>query len=260
MILLYGNEGMAGHMIQRYLSKKYDICAVGRKEINIETDKLITENFDYVINCVGVLYPDSTKDESRTVYINSYFPHLLSKMYKKVIHISTDCVFNGKKGNYIETDFPDETNIYGRSKALGELDNNKDLTLRVSIIGPEIKDPSKRSGLLNWITTSKDETLNGWTNALWNGITTLELAKCIDQYLQNPVINGIHHPVNESIDKYNLLCKINEVYKLEKIIVPIEGPKTVNKVLVDTKKFFKVSDYNTQLEELSDYEKFMHSM
>lgn len=254
MILLYGSEGMAGHIINSYLSKKYDICAVSRKEIDIEKHKLIEGKFDYVINCIGVLYPDSTKDESRTVYINSYFPHLLSKMYEKVIHISTDCVFNGKKGDYLETDFPDETNIYGRSKALGELNNNKDLTLRVSIIGPEIKDTSKRSGLLNWITTNKEKTLNGWTNALWNGITTLELAKCIDQYLQNPVITGIHHPVNESIDKYSLLCKINEVYKLEKRIVPIEGPKTVNKVLIDTKKFFKVSNYSTQLNELYSYE------
>lgn len=253
MILLYGSEGMAGHMIHSYLSKKYDVYAVSRKDIDIENDKLISGNFDYVINCIGVLYPDSTKNESRTVYINSYFPHLLSKMYKKVIHISTDCVFNGKKGNYLETDFPDETNIYGRSKALGELDNDKDLTLRVSIIGPEIKDPSKRSGLLNWITTNKDETLNGWTNALWNGITTLELAKCIDQYLQNPTITGIYHPVNESIDKYNLLCKINSVYNLNKTIVPIEGPKTVNKVLVDTKNFFKVSNYDIQLKELKNY-------
>lgn len=256
-ILILGGEGMAGWMVGNYLSKKYSVSSITRKELDIEKDLDLPTGFDFVVNCIGVLYPDSTKNEARTIYVNSYFPKYLEYFYKdtktKVIHISTDCVYNGYKGNYIEIDIPDETNIYGKSKALGEINNSKDLTLRVSIIGPEIKDINKRSGLLNWILTTKETELNGWENALWSGITTLELAKCIEQYIKNPSISGIYHPVNESINKYDLLCKINNVYLLGKTINKTNGPKSVNKILVNTKGFFSVSTYDKQLEELKNY-------
>lgn len=254
MILLLGSEGMAGHIILDYLkSKSYKIVGLSRKDIDIEQDlSLPKEGVEYVINCIGVLGPDSDKDLKRTVFVNGYFPKYLSKYYRDtpVIHISTDCVFDGKVGNYVESDIPTETNVYGISKGLGELDNNKDLTLRVSIIGPEIKEPSKRSGLLNWVLTNSSKELTGYTKALWNGITTLELAKCIEQYLQNPVISGIYHPVNESVSKYELLCLINEIYGLGKTILPVEGPKPVDKRLLSTKPFFNVSSLRQQLTEL----------
>lgn len=254
MILLLGSEGMAGHIILDYLkSKSYDVVGLSRKDIDIEENlNLPKKEVDYVINCIGVLGPDSDKDPKRTVFVNGYFPNYLSKYYRDtpVIHISTDCVFDGKIGNYVESDIPTETNIYGISKGLGELDNSKDLTLRVSIIGPEIKEPSKRSGLLNWVLTNSSQELTGYTKALWNGITTLELAKCIEQYLQNPVISGIYHPVNEYVSKYELLCLINEIYGLGKTILPADGPKPVDKRLLSTKPFFNVNSLRQQLTEL----------
>jgi dTDP-4-dehydrorhamnose reductase len=103
----------------------------------------------------------------------------------------------------------------------------------MSIIGPEIK--GNGTGLLNWIITSPDKELNGWENAWWNGITTLQLAKCIEIYIQNPIISGIYNLVNNDvkINKYDLLCKVNKIYKLEKTIIKSNGPKTVNKILID---------------------------
>lgn len=256
-ILILGGEGMAGWMIGSYLSKKYSVSITTRKELDIEQDLDLPQGFDFVINCIGLLLDSAKNDPAKTMYVNSYFPKYLEYFYKnektKIVHISTDCVFNGHKGNYLEIDSPDEIGVYGLSKALGEINNNKDLTLRVSIIGPEIRPIDKRSGLLNWILNTNEKELNGWTNAYWNGITTLELAKCIDQYIKNPIISGIYHPTNEATTKFNLLTKINNMYHLNKIIRPSKNNKNINKVLVNTKGFFKVATYDQQLEELRPY-------
>jgi dTDP-4-dehydrorhamnose reductase len=160
-------------------------------------------------------------------------------------------VFDGKKGNYIETDDHTEINSYGRSKSLGEINNSKDITFRMSIIGPEIK--NNGTGLLNWFLTTKD-AVNGWDNAFWNGITTLQLAKCIDLYIKDPKISGIYHVVNNDnkISKYDLLVKINDIYKLNKFVNKGQGPKPINKILIDTKKMFdfKIPDYDTMIRDM----------
>lgn len=251
-ILVLGAEGMAGHMISSYLKAVgYDVTDFTRRELDIEKSLHFPMDYDYVINCIGVLLPDSEKDMQRTVFVNSYLPQYLSSYYTNgpIIHISTDCVFDGKRGHYSEYEIPNERHIYGLSKGLGELNNTKDITLRVSIIGPEIKSPERRSGLLNWILTEPSPVLMGYTKAWWNGITTLELAKVIEQYLNDPV-HGIFHPVNESVNKFELLSLINEVYGLGKTINPIEGPKEVNKVLECTRPYFSVAPLRKQLEEL----------
>ena len=161
-------------------------------------------------------------------------------------------MFDGSKGNYIESDTHTEMNYYGKSKSLGEINNAKDVTFRMSIIGPELK--SNGSGLLKWILTNTDSELNGWENAWWNGMTTLQLAKCLEIYIENPTITGIYNLVNNDvkINKYDLLCKVNEVYNLNKIVNKTNGPKTVNKILVDTRELldFKIPDYAKQLKEL----------
>ena len=168
-------------------------------------------------------------------------------------------MFDGATGNYVETDAHTETNAYGRSKSLGEVNNNKDITFRMSIIGPELKNGT---GLLDWVRKNPHNELPGWDNAWWNGITTLQLAKCIDRYVQDPCISGIYHVVNNAvnINKYNLLCLINEVYGLGKTIIRTSGPKDINKILVDTKhKFdFGIPDYRTQLSELRDFDPVAH--
>lgn len=256
-ILVLGGQGMAGFMISSYLSKKYPVSTITREQLDIEKGLDLPTDFDYVINCIGLLLDSAKTNPAKTMYVNSYFPRYLEYFYRdtdtRVIHISTDCVFNGIRGNYSEIDIPNEIGVYGLSKALGEINNDKDLTLRVSIIGPEIRPHSKRSGLLNWLLTNKETEVNGWVNAYWNGITTLELAKCIDQYIQNPIISGIYHPTNEAITKYSLLRKINSKYNLNKIVHETRNEKTINKILVNTKGFFKVASYDEQLKELRPY-------
>ena len=136
---------------------------------------------------------------------------------------------------------------------------SKDITFRMSIIGPELKDGT---GLLDWVQNNTSNELPGWDNAWWNGITTLQLAKCIDQYVRNPKITGVYHVVNNSvnINKYELLCLINEVYNLNKTIIKTSGPKNVNKILVDTRHEFNfnIPDYCTQLVELRDFNPLAH--
>ena len=270
-ILILGSNGMAGHIVTRYLKeKKYEVSTLARDNadfcVDIENKDQLDKFFnsadsscDFLINCIGLLVGDANKDPAKAAYINSYFPHYLEQKYSttltKVIHLSTDCVFDGSKGNYIESDVHTEMNYYGKSKSLGEINNAKDITFRLSIIGPELK--SNGTGLLKWILTNPDKELNGWENAWWNGITTLQLAKCIDQYVHNPVITGVYHLVNNNhqINKFDLLCKINEVYALGKKIIQTQGPKTVNKVLVNTREGidFDIPDYDTMLLELKNY-------
>ena len=157
-ILLLGATGMAGHVAYYYLKEtgKYDITdVVFRNKLTKEsivldaTDKFATEdlirtvNPNIILNCIGILIKGSQQHPDNAIYINAYLPHLLERLASeidaKLIHISTDCVFSGAKGNYTEDDFRDADDVYGRSKALGEVINEKDLTIRTSIVGPELK-------------------------------------------------------------------------------------------------------------------------
>ena len=158
-ILIFGSSGMAGHMITKYLLSlhKYNIINISYPKkfdensllMNIENknqvEEIIKKNKpDIIINCIGVLIKFSETNPDKAIYINSFFPHqleALGKLYNcKIIHISTDCVFSGRKGSYNESDIKDGIGFYAQSKAIGEIVNNKDLTLRTSIIGPEIKE------------------------------------------------------------------------------------------------------------------------
>ncbi len=271
-ILVLGSNGMAGHTVTRYMSLQgYNVTTFARSDADIIKDvenkeKVISffeenkDEYDFIINCIGLLVKDSINRPDRAAIINGWFPHMIENVIKdsptRLIHLSTDCVFDGKTGNYVETDIHTETNFYGRSKSYGEINNNKDITFRMSIVGTEIK--TNGTGLLNWILTSKETELSGWENAWWNGMTTLQLAKCIEKYIQNPIITGIYNLVNNDvkINKYELLCKINEIYKLEKTIIKSNGSKTINKILVDTQELidFKIPEYNIQLTELQEFE------
>jgi dTDP-4-dehydrorhamnose reductase len=262
-ITVVGSNGMAGHLITNYLRRcGHTVTAIDRTQLDVEKhsadsffDSLDT---DFLINAVGLLVKDCLDRPDRAAVINSWWPqycaYRLQNTNTRLIHLSTDCVFDGRRGSYIESDTHTETNAYGRSKSLGEISNNKDITFRMSIIGPELKNGT---GLLNWVLANEAAQLPGWDNAWWNGITTLQLAKCINQYISNPTIAGIYHLVSNKnqINKYDLLCKINNIYELDKQIVQTQGPKTVNKVLVDTRCDidFGIPDYDTMLVELKNY-------
>jgi dTDP-4-dehydrorhamnose reductase len=266
-VLIFGSNGMAGHVIKKYLeTKNYIVDTVARSgakyELDIEnvllTKKFLNDikiDYDYIINCIGLLVKDSINRPDRAALINGWFPHAIEESIKqsktKLIHLSTDCVFDGKLGNYVENSTHTETNAYGKSKSYGEVDNHKDITFRMSIIGPEIN-PSG-TGLFHWFYNTED-IVNGWDNAFWNGITTLQLAKCINLYMNDPKIYGIYHVVNNDnkISKYDLLVKINEIFNLNKTIQKTQGPKPVNKILLDTRKEFdfNIPDYDTMIKEM----------
>ena len=262
-VVILGSNGMAGHIISQYFNsfpEKYNLKCLSRKEIDINSDlpdliKLIEEiNPNIIINCIGVLIKASQENPAQAIFINSLFPHILEALTKdtetKIIHLSTDCIFKGDvAGKYSENDLPTETNWYGRSKALGELNNNKDLTLRMSIIGPQL---NNNMSLFHWVTTTKEEILQGFDSVFWNGITTLELAKQIDQLIDIN-LTGVYHLVsNNSITKGDLIRLINEIFNCKKIV---KSNKEIyqNKILANNRiKEYNpnIPDYRIQLEEL----------
>lgn len=260
-VTVVGSGGMAGHVIARYLAQQgHEITAVDRRQLDIENPLSVMGFFnkldaDFVVNAIGLLVADSVARPDRASVINSWWPHYmehrLSNTDTRLIHLSTDCVFDGTKGLYTETDPHTETNAYGRSKSLGEVNNNKDITMRTSIIGPELKNGT---GLLNWLITNPNSEVPGWCNAWWNGITTLQLAKCIEIWMADHRATGIYHVVDNHarINKMDLLDLINQVFDLGKTIVRTVGPKSVDKTLIDTRKQidWMIPGYHSQLREL----------
>lgn len=271
-ILIIGSKGMAGHMIKNYLESrnKYEVYSTFRKKENeilnereFDLDAFNTEKLkeilnivkpDFVINCIGILNQFAEENPDIAIYVNGYFPHLLDRLSKeynyKLIHITTDCVFSGKKGNYTENDFRDADSYYGRSKAIGEVNNDRTLTFRTSIIGPDINENG--IGLFNWFMKQSGE-INGYSNVFWSGITTLELAKAIEaSFEQN--ISGIYHLTNnEKISKYDLL-KLFAKYTGKEIKINKYEDYHSDKTLIDTRKEFnyQVPSYEEMIKEMPE--------
>lgn len=261
---------MAGHMIRLFLEQEgWDVfCTVRqdadrrKKEFYFDAtdptglDPILAEiQPEVVINAVGILNNTAEEKKTLAVMVNSLFPHVLddkSKEYGyKLIHISTDCVFSGASGCYTETSHTDADSFYGKSKALGEIDNDSNLTIRTSIIGPEIR--NTRIGLLDWFLHQHGE-INGYTRAIWTGVTTLQLAKAIAG-IPDSGLTGVIHLVNgESITKYNLLMLFKKHFKSDVKIKPY-SEYVSDKSLVATRGdcMLKVPDYETMIKELRDW-------
>ena len=158
---------------------------------------------------------------------------LANELDSKLIHISTDCVFSGEKGgSYIEDDIKDGKDTYAKSKGLGEIINENHLTLRTSVIGPELKTDGEE--LFHWFM-SQSGSINGYTGAIWSGVTTIQLAKAVHWAIQNKITGLYHITNNEVINKYDLLCLIKKHLKKKIKINPIIG-KSINKSFIDTRK------------------------
>lgn len=268
-IVVLGADGMAGHMITSYLtSRQYDVIPIRRSDLDVERSYQVEQflsalSADFVINCIGLLVKDCANRPDRAALVNSWFPQYVAQRLHgtrtRFIHLSTDCVFDGSQGPYKESDPHTELNAYGRSKSLGEVRNDKDITMRMSIIGPELRDGT---GLLHWVTKTSGVEIPGWRNALWNGITTLQLAKCIEIWMLDPRCTGVCHVVNNDVrtTKYDLLCEINNVYRLGKTVLDSAGPKPINKILVDTQQKidWQIPDYSQQLQDLRRFNPSSH--
>jgi dTDP-4-dehydrorhamnose reductase len=252
-VLVLGSSGMLGHVVSRYLKTETEhrVVNVCRKKlytddhvIDVEKDlgslvHLIgTERPDFIVNCIGVLIKDSEMDHRRACFINSYLPHYLAGICRpwentKIIHISTDCVFSGDRGKYGERDLQDGKDFYARSKALGELDDRTNLTLRTSIIGPELK--ANGTGLFHWFCNPSQKTVNGYTKTIWNGITTYEMARCIVLSMTTN-LTGIYNLVPDtSVSKYQLLHVIKHVFDAPVEIKEFDG-LVCDKTLVNSRK------------------------
>lgn len=268
--LVLGCNGMAGHTIALYLKEQgHDVMGFARQKsryfdsvvgdaCDIEfLKKLISEGkYDATINCIGILNQFAEQNKALATFLNSYFPHFLAEVTAntdtQVIHMSTDCVFSGKKGAYTEDDFRDGETFYDRSKALGELEDDKNITLRNSIVGPDIN--PNGIGLMNWFMKQND-LISGYTKTMWTGQTTLQLAKTMEAAAKERA-SGLYHTVpDHSISKYDLLRLFNKYLRNDLIrISPVEGINA-DKSLKRTRYDFdyRIPDYEVMVAELADW-------
>lgn len=177
---------------------------------------------DVVVNAIGAIkQKDLHSAVDETFYLNGAFPHLLALRGARLIHVSTDCVFRGDRGGYTEAERPDAEDLYGRSKAMGEVDYGRHLTLRTSIIGPEI---SGHLGLLGWFFSQpRGSTLRGFTHAIYSGLPTVTLSRTIHRLIRtDSPLTGLYHVASDPIDKHTLLQRLNEALELGHTILPDE--------------------------------------
>ena len=286
-VIIFGAGGMLGNTLIKTISKdkSYKVYGTLRKDIkffdknnsikifkNISCERknewqeiLMKVKPDIIINCIGVVKQlNEINDPQLSIFTNSLFPHQLHDACKeinsKLIHISTDCVFSGKKGLYSEIDNPDPSDFYGLSKLLGEINSEDSLTIRTSIIGHSL---NSNHGLIDWFLNQKNSKIKGYTKAIFSGLTTLELSKVFLKFiLPNYSLKGIIHISNVPISKFDLLNLVSRIYKKSIIISPDD-----NLILdrsLNSRKFIKQTGYippswETMIEEMycqNRYENF----
>ncbi|MBK5262640.1 MAG: SDR family oxidoreductase [Peptostreptococcaceae bacterium] len=269
-ILILGSSGMVGHVLMlKLLEKGYDVTGISHtrrftKDTILldltnqqEFDKFWEkQSFDLVINCCALLVQRCEERKTEAININAFLPHLLEEKirYKhtKLIHISTDGVFDGIRGNYIEEDFPNARTFYGRTKALGEVINNKDLTIRSSFIGPDISQTG--SGLLNWFFQQR-EMVNGFQNVRFNGITSIEFSNFIINIIEKDITGIYHLHASEVISKGELLIKLKKQFGLALIDINNQVTPCSNHALLNTRNDFNYTNksYDQMLIDLKNW-------
>lgn len=265
-IVILGASGMLGNMVYSYFSdiaQERDYMVVGsarNKQFMPEggfifdpTDPKTWANIPlaaYYINAIGVINVHVAKDIKNAIVLNALFPHMLADRFKNVIHITTDCVFSGREGNYTEESPHDALDEYGKTKSLGEPRNC--MVLRTSIIGPEIHNDSS---LVAWVRKQSGKEINGYTNHCWNGITTLQYAKVCDQIINEKLYKKeLYHIISPtSVTKYELIGMINERYDVGAIIHPFETDVKVNRTMATVKDLcgkLNIPEIKDQIEQL----------
>ena len=221
-ILVIGSTGMLGYAVSAFFkSKDYNVTELSRNAFDIANDPLqkleeYFTNLDVVINCAGVIKPMIEKNTFESILkVNAIFPRNLAKLSNKhsvkCFHITTDCVYSGKKGKYTEADYFDAEDVYGLSKNAGE--NSECMVLRTSIIGEE---SGQNRSLLEWAKSQAGKEVNGFTNHFWNGVTTVYLAEIIENILKKELYKTglfhIHSP--NTVNKFELLQIFDSAYNL----------------------------------------------
>jgi dTDP-4-dehydrorhamnose reductase len=266
-VLVLGAAGMLGHKLIQLWLQKYDVIGTVRQSAAaykrygiLDQDRLIdhldVNDFtaidqavsrvqpDFLVNCVGVIKQlDAANDPVTAISINSLLPHRLANICRahgaRLIHVSTDCVFSGKKGMYQESDFADAADLYGRTKLLGEVGGPGCLTLRTSIIGPEL---DSRNGLIEWFLQTEQDEVSGFRRAIYTGLTTIEFARVIERVMESDKeLTGIYQVSSHPINKYDLLVLVREAFGISRKIVPVDMP-AIDRSL-DSTRFRKEMDY-----------------
>lgn len=249
-VLIFGATGMLGHKLYQVLKPGHDVVGTirsGYKTISrygFMEPTILVPRFDatlpnaarqviesiqpdVVVNCIGVLKNLVQKvGEPATRYLNAELPHEMYRICQpkgiRLIHISTDCVFSGKKGNYAEDDPSDAPDLYGQTKYQGEINEPGALTIRTSIIGRELH---TANGLLEWVIANRGKEINGWANAIFSGFPTLHLSRIIADIIdKHPELSGLYNVSAEPISKYTLLTLINKTLELNATINATEEP------------------------------------
>lgn len=242
-VVVLGGSGMLGHKLGQIFGSRFNtyltfrdvpmadararlfagvrcLTGVTADDFSTVAGTLRTVHPDTVLNCIGVVkQAAAAMDPLTSITVNSVFPHQLAKACREInarlIHLSTDCVFSGLKGNYTESDNPDPTDLYGRTKLLGEPTGNHCLTIRTSMIGRELQGTH---GLLEWFLSQRDGQVRGFKRAIFSGLTTPALARVIEKIIaHHPQMQGVWHVASEPISKFDLLTLVKQTYG-----VPVE--------------------------------------
>ena len=282
-VLIFGVTGMLGHKVYQVLKNTPSLDVIGTMRGNYRSGGeyrmlngrdiipkvsisdtgrfgqiIYGQKPDVVINCIGLIKQKPLgQDRFQNILTNSLFPHQLYGMCHllgaKFIHISTDCVFSGEKGNYTEDDISDAKDIYGRTKYLGEVINDDSLTIRTSIIGREL---STSNGLVEWLISNKGKTVNGYTKAIFTGFPTVSLANILgDIILDYPELTGLYQVSSDKIDKYTLLEMLNERMNLGIKInkdTEYQCDRSLNSSLFRGETGYKPPSWQTLIDELVD--------
>ncbi|WP_042148405.1 SDR family oxidoreductase [Paucisalibacillus sp. EB02] len=269
-LLILGGKGMAGHILVSYFQRKpeYTVYYTSRNPkdqdaiyLDVTNQAKLEETIeglepDIIINCIGLLNQKAEDNPQLAFQINSILPHQLAKLAErhngKLIHISTDCVFSGKKGSYTENAPPDGTSVYSQTKKAGEVIDDKHLTIRTSIIGPELKEDG--IGLFLWFMRQKGQ-IYGYERVYWNGVTTLELAKAVESLMKAEVTGLYHLGMEEKISKLDLLKLIQIIFKKEDVEITPHSQIVLDRTIKNTRKDFvhHLPNYESMLLELKEW-------
>jgi len=260
-ILVLGMNGMLGRYVYNYLIDDYEVVGTTRNELDASTisKNVLASNIrsgDVVINCIGIIKQRNEAKKLEFVAVNSLFPLLLQeaclKQKAKFIHITTDCVYDGLEGGYNEDHYHTATDVYGMSKSLGEPEEAA--VIRTSIIGEEKGQPLS---LVEWIKSNKGNTVNGYTNHFWNGITCLQFAKVCEYMIKNNLFwRGVKHITSPTtVNKLELVNMVSDIYDLNITATPFETPEKCDRSLSSIRDDIEINipELEVQIREMKDF-------
>lgn len=272
-LLVVGGRGMAGHLLVRYFRAETgcEVVYTTRDADDREGRQLDVRDGEAVaalvaevrptviINAVGVLNEDAERNPLMAYQVNGLLPHwlqhLADRWEARLVHISSDCVFDGRRGGYKESDKPDGTSVYARTKALGEVKDSRHLTIRTSIIGPEIR--ANGIGLLQWFLRQEGE-VSGYSRVMWNGVTTLELAKAVAYAIARPDVGGlVHLTAAETVSKLKLLTLFRDCFARPYVTVLPHAEIAIDRTLLCLREDWRYESpgYAVMLQELAQWMK-----